>query len=219
MSAAGFRRVAGCSRSCRARPRLLSYSVCSSDSASRPALLQTMARTRHSAYPCRSSLQSRADIYLRCECQVDRTAVRDRQQSCALVFTKWPVELNVPFDQRELRILRLAGATVLSVNSRMTKVHRDTLQRPLLPPRIHCNGHGSARAQCGQEQIVRCRASIGAAGRRGLVAAEMMRTGRNLLRETIGSAAHDDDPLGRWLVGHGMWAWLASAGRSPSMAE
>lgn len=112
-------------------------------------------------------------------------AVRDRQQPRTLVLAKCSIQLNVSFDHREPRILNLAGDTILRVNSRMTKVHRDPLQRPLLSPRIHCNGHGSAGSTCGQQQIARCRTAVGPANRRRLVSAEIVPTGHNLLRSML----------------------------------
>ena len=101
------------------------------------------------------SSQSSTDFHFRCECQVHSAAVRERQQPRTLVLAKRSIQLNVSFDHRELHILSLAGDTILSVNSRMTKVHRDPLQPPLLSPRIHCNGHGSTGPKCGQQQIGR----------------------------------------------------------------
>ena len=85
----------------------------------------------------------------------------------------------------------------------MTKVNRDPLESPLLAPRVHPDGHGRARAECSQQQIVRRRAAVGSTRGCRFVGDELMRAGDDLLNNTSGCASYDDDAFGGFVVGHG----------------
>ena len=61
------------------------------------------------------------------ERQVNRTAVGDRQQPGALVLVERALELDVTFDDSELRVRCLAVRTILNMDPGMAKAHRDLL--------------------------------------------------------------------------------------------
>ena len=94
----------------------------------------------------------------------------------------------------------LARFTIVAVNARMTQTNRDTLQWPLLSPRVQREGHRGARAERRQEQIVWRGATVGSPSRRRFVAEEAVRAGGDFLGKTAGTAANDDDAFS-WLVG------------------
>jgi hypothetical protein len=52
---------------------------------------------------------------------VNRAAIGDLQQPGALVITERPVQRDVPINDSELRLLGVAGSTILSVHSGMAK--------------------------------------------------------------------------------------------------
>ena len=94
--------------------------------------------------------QLRPDVHLGGERQVDRAAIGNRQQPRPLFLVQDAFELDVSFNEREYGRARFARGTIFSVDARMTEANRDTLQCPLLPPCVHRDGHGRARAKCQQ---------------------------------------------------------------------
>ena len=85
---------------------------------------------------------------------MDRTAIGNRQQPRTLFIVKCAVELDVPFDESECRLTRVAVGTIVSVNPGMTEANRHTLQRPLLAPCVHRDGHRRARPKSSKQQVV-----------------------------------------------------------------
>ena len=65
---------------------------------------------------------------------MDRAAIGNRQQPRPSFLVQDAFELDVSFNERECGHARFASGTIFSVDARMAKANRDTLQCPLLTP-------------------------------------------------------------------------------------
>ena len=77
----------------------------------------------------------------------------------------------------------------------MPQADVDAFERPRLVPRIQRDGHGHAGAECGQQEIVRAGAPVGAAGADRLIRDEVMTAGGDFLNKAVRTAPHHHDAL------------------------
>jgi len=120
---------------------------------------------------------------------VDGTLFSDLQQSGSLHIGQRPREMNVPLNTVEHGFPRFAFGAIRGVDFRVTQMNRDVFERPRFAAGVHGQGHGSASAQCCEQQVVGSRPGIRAACRRGFVRTKKMRASVNFLRESRGAAA------------------------------
>lgn len=123
---------------------------------------------------------------------MNRTHLRDFQQSVTLRPVEVSLELQGPLDPIEPTRFRLALRAIHCVNPEMLQSNCYFFQHPLLSSRVQRNRHGCSTAQRRQQKIVRRRAGISSAVRNRFVSSETMAAGEDLLREaTAGSSNYD----------------------------
>src|SRR5882672_9011570 len=86
---------------------------------------------------------------------------------------------------------RLAFGAVGRVDAPVLQLHRDRLERPAPSAGVQPDGHRGTRAQGGEEEVVRVRPAIRAAGRRRLIGRQPMRVDLDLLRKSLDAAMDD----------------------------
>jgi hypothetical protein len=122
---------------------------------------------------------------------MDRTLVRNLQQSQFLHIGQRPREMNVPLDAVEHAFPGLAIGAIGGVNFRVPQLDGDVFERPGFSPSVHRHSHRSTRAERGKQQIVRRWPCIRAPHGNRLVRVKPVRPRVNLLREPRGTAAND----------------------------
>src|SRR5579863_2003740 len=129
---------------------------------------------------------SRFDVHSGSEGSMHRTLVRDLHQPGFLFFRQRACEMNFPLDAVQLASTRFAVGAIGGVDFRVPQMNGDVLKRPGLAASVHRHGHGRARAQSGEQQIVRSWPGIGAARGHRLVRVKTVRAGMNFLSEPRG---------------------------------
>jgi len=122
---------------------------------------------------------------------VNGTFIRDLEEFLLLFFVEISRQMNLALDSIDLAFLRFAVPAIRRVNLRVAKIHRHTLERPLLRPRVPRDGHRRAGTQGGEKQIIGRRPGIFPADFDWLVRAEPMRTDNDLLGKSRRVAAYD----------------------------
>jgi hypothetical protein len=126
---------------------------------------------------------------------MNRTPIRDREQPGPLIFTEWATEFDFPLNEIQLSLFRFTLRTILRMNLRVAQANRNVLERPLLSPRVHGDGHRGARTQRRKKEIVRAGPGRGAALRDRFIGAKVMGACVDFLRESVRGAVHDDPAL------------------------
>src|SRR4051812_19863640 len=93
---------------------------------------------------CRTLAKARADLDFRRERAMDGAAVGDLQQPLALRLVERPFQHDLPVDLIDLAVLGLAVGAILGVDLVVLQPDPDLLQRPVLLPGVHAQGHGRA---------------------------------------------------------------------------
>ena len=134
---------------------------------------------------------------------MNRTHLRDLEQSRTLCNREASLELQRPLDTIKSSRLRLAFRAVCGVNPGVLKSDGHFLQRSLLSSRVQRDRHGRSTAQRSQQEIVRRGTGIGAAVRNRFVCRETMVTRRDRLRESLCDAPNGHSRFVRCVVnGH-----------------
>src|SRR4051812_35772249 len=131
------------------------------------------ARKVRSAPPARSD-ELRRDLDARGERLVDGALVGHVEEPRSLLVVELARELD------------LALHEVGAVDLRVTDGHRDTDERPLLPPGVHLERDRRAAAEGRAEVFLRGRSGVGAARAHGLIAHQVMRTGGDVDAKSVG---------------------------------
>jgi len=122
---------------------------------------------------------------------VDRTFFRDLDELGALQVRERPGEDELDLDVVDHPGARLTFGAVGRVDAPVLQVHRDRLERPAPSAGVQPDGHRGTRAQGGEEEVVRVRPAIRAAGRRRLIGRQPMRVDLDLLRKSLDAAMDD----------------------------
>ena len=154
---------------------------------------------------------------------MNRTHLRDLEQSRTLCRREVSLELQRPLDTIKSSRLRLAFRAVCGVNPGVLKSDGHFLQRSLLSSRVQRDRHRRSTAQRSQEEVVRRGAGIGAAVRNRFVCRETMVTRRDRLGESLCGAPNGHSRFVRCVVGvHGRQSQLLAqriGGRSAPAAS
>src|SRR5262252_4885688 len=114
---------------------------------------------------------------------MDRTFLGDFDQPLPLIVRERALEIDLPVDAIESALPRVAVRTVLCPHLRVRELNANVSQRPLLAACIHRDRHRRARPEGGEQQLIRIRSGVPAAGGDRFVGYELVRAGSDALGE------------------------------------
>src|SRR5439155_9656899 len=136
------------------------------------------------------------DVDFGCQGLVNRAFPRDFHQLRALFVGQLALEVNLEFDPINSAFLGFAFLAIRRMDFEMTKRNRNAFERPFSLAREETDRHRRARAERGEQKIVRRRTRFGSAECARLIGAESMRPYFNFLRKVGSSSADDHVRLG-----------------------
>src|SRR5579864_7793437 len=131
---------------------------------------------------------------------MDRAFICDLKQCGLLLLGQWSGKVDVSLNSIEHSLSRLTRGAVAGVNLGVSQMDGNFLKGPTFSSSVHAHGHRSARAQRGEQQIVRRRSRVRAARGQWFIRDEATRARDNFLRESGGAASDHYIPYVALLV-------------------
>ncbi len=110
-----------------------------------------------------------ADLDFRGHRSVHRAALSNLQEPLPLGRIQISAEADLGVDLVKQPLFRLTVLAVLGVNPPVIQMNFNPVKGPTFVPRIHAESHGSSRAECREQQLVRTRPLVSAPHRLWLI--------------------------------------------------